>query len=67
MVRRLSHFDTYQALVIDFSDVPSVDFTSSLAIDDIISDARQAGQKIYLARIRVKVRAFLERQGFWTN
>ncbi len=62
MVRRLSHFDAYQALVIDFSDVPSVDFTSSLAIDDIISDARHAGQKIYLVGLRAKVRTFLERQ-----
>lgn len=38
MVRRLAHFKEYDSLVLDLSGVPAVDFTSSMALNDIISD-----------------------------
>ncbi len=48
MAKRLVGFDGYDALVIDLSDVPQIDFTSILAVDDIIHDARDNGREAYL-------------------
>lgn len=49
MARRLVGFDGYDALVIDLSDVPQIDFTSTRALYDIIHDARESGREAYLA------------------
>jgi len=48
MVKRVSSVDNYEALILDLSDVPLMDFSSSLAIEDIILDAQEAGHHIFL-------------------
>ncbi|HKK13170.1 MAG TPA: SulP family inorganic anion transporter [Gammaproteobacteria bacterium] len=63
MVRRLAGFDEYNALVLDLTDVPSVDFTTARAIDDMISDAQGSGREVFVAGIQPRVRKLLENQG----
>ncbi len=63
MVRQLAAFDQYDALLLDLTDVPSIDFTSSRAIEDMIDDARGRQRIVYLVCPRAPVREFLGRQG----
>lgn len=63
MVRRLSAFDQYNVLLLDFTDVPAVDFTSSRAVEDMIIDAQARGRHVYVVLRNAKVTNFLKRQG----
>lgn len=63
MVRRLAKFDDYDALVMDMSDVPAIDFTSCRAIDDMVSDALLINRSVFLVGLRPEVKLFLQRQG----
>ncbi len=55
MARRLAAFDNYDALVIDLTNVPQIDFTSSRALDDMIHDAVDRGRTAFLVGARPKV------------
>jgi SulP family sulfate permease len=48
MARRLAKFDQYHALVLDMTDVPMVDYTTSRAIEDMIHDAQDTGREAFL-------------------
>jgi len=61
--RRLAGMDGYDVLVLDLSDVPTVDFTSSLALEDILRRSAESGRECFLAGVQPPVRAFLSRQG----
>jgi len=63
MVKRVSSVDNYEALVLDLSDVPLIDFTSSLAIEDIILDAQDAGHHIFISGVKNIVQQVLDKQG----
>lgn len=63
MVKRVASVDNYEALVLDLSDVPMIDFTSSLAIEDIILDAQEAGHHIFISGAKRGVKEMLETQG----
>ncbi|MDH5425647.1 MAG: SulP family inorganic anion transporter [Gammaproteobacteria bacterium] len=67
MVKRVSSVDNYEALVLDLSDVPIIDFTSSLAIEDIILDAQEAGHHIFISGARNMVKDVLTRQGIMAH
>lgn len=63
MVRRLANFKEYDALVLDLTGVPIIDFTSSMALNDIISDTLASSERyIFLVGLRPKVQNFLEKQ-----
>ncbi len=62
MARRLVGFDGYDALIIDLSDVPQIDFTSTRALDDIIHDARDSGREVYLTGCRDQICDMLVKQ-----
>ncbi len=61
--RRLAGFDQYDILLIDLTDVPQVDFTSSRAIDDMVHDAVDKGGHAFLVGARPAVCSMLIRQG----
>jgi len=63
MVRRLAGIDDYDVLVIDMSDVPQIDFTSSRAINDMLHVARDSGREAFLAGCKPKVNEVLIKQG----
>ena len=63
MVRRLAHFKEYDALVLDLSGVPSVDFTSCMALTDMISDTLASNDRyVFLVGLRPNVQEFMEKQ-----
>lgn len=63
MVKRVASVDNYEALVLDLSDVPIIDFTSSTAIEDIILDAQDAGHHIFISGAKDNVAEILKKQG----
>jgi SulP family sulfate permease len=63
MARRMARFDQYDALVLDMSHVPQVDFTSARALEDMIMDAQGRQRLAYMAGVQAEVQDFLQRQG----
>jgi len=63
MTIHASSFDSYDIMIIDLSDVPAIDFTSSRAIDDIVSDSLHAKRTVILTGARKAVRELLTKQG----
>jgi SulP family sulfate permease len=48
MVRRHAGTAGYQAMLLDLTSVPSIDFTTARAIEDIVIDTKSAGRHIFL-------------------
>lgn len=63
MVRRLSRGDLYDALVLDFSEVPFLDTSAARAIEDAIQRTRRAGKTVFLIGLKERPRRLLERMG----
>ncbi|NKB68330.1 MAG: STAS domain-containing protein [Candidatus Latescibacteria bacterium] len=61
MSRNLTSAGIYQVLILDMANVPSIDFTSSKAIEDIIRDATDNGHRVYLACLGEKAVEALQR------
>jgi SulP family sulfate permease len=62
MARRLAGFDEYDALVLDMTDVPVIDYTTSRAIEDMIHDAQDRGRHAFLVGARPAVAKLLDQQ-----
>ena len=65
MVRRLASFKQFDALVLDLTAVPIMDFTSCRALDDMINDTLAVNRKVFLVCMRPKLKAYLEKQGIF--
>jgi len=63
LVRNHSMMSNYQVMLLDLSDVPSIDFTTSRALEDIVSDTINAGQQMILLGACEQVYKMLEQQG----
>jgi SulP family sulfate permease len=63
IVRRHASIVGYSIMLLDLSDVPCIDFTTSRALDDIIIDTVSAGRHIFLVGACEDVRTMLEQQG----
>ncbi|MGD8559235.1 MAG: SulP family inorganic anion transporter [Gammaproteobacteria bacterium] len=63
MVRRLAGFKEYDVLILDLSNVPAVDYTSSRAIEDMVSDAKSASHEVLIAGAKPAVEELLQKQG----
>ena len=61
MTRQLGTVDDYQILLLDFMHVPTIDFTSSKAIEDIIHDAADTRRLVYLIGLNEKATQALQR------
>ena len=48
MVRRHASTVGYRAMLLDLTSVPSIDFTTARAIEDIVVDTKSAGRHIFL-------------------
>ncbi len=46
--RQHNHISEYESMIIDLTDVPFIDVTVGLAIENAIKDARDAGCEVYL-------------------
>jgi len=63
LVRQHAMVTDYEVMLLDLSDVPSIDFTTSRALEDIIADTINAGQKIVLVGCCKSVSTTLQQQG----
>ncbi len=63
MAKRLSMISGYEALVLDLSDVTTMDTTSAMAIEDMILGVRASKRHVFLSGARTGVRALLDRLG----
>nr|VFK50668.1 MAG: sulfate permease, SulP family [Candidatus Kentron sp. TUN]VFK54160.1 MAG: sulfate permease, SulP family [Candidatus Kentron sp. TUN]VFK56193.1 MAG: sulfate permease, SulP family [Candidatus Kentron sp. TUN] len=62
MVRQFSKLDEHDALVLDLSDVPIIDYTTSRAIEDIILYTQGLGRHVFLVGACDTVTDALEKQ-----
>jgi len=63
MVRRHAGITDYKIMLLDLSDVPAIDFTTSRALEDIVIDTNSAGRTIFLVGACNSVSNMLEQQG----
>ncbi len=55
--------EKYDVLILDFTVVPLVDYTTSKSIHDMIGDAIETNRKVYLVGMTGQVATLLERLG----
>ena len=63
VVRKLANYSAYEVLVLDLTEVPVIDFTTTRAIEEIIHSTQDAGRTIFLVGARTKVMSMLNTQG----
>ncbi|EPO0036487.1 SulP family inorganic anion transporter [Vibrio cholerae] len=61
ITRQHSSVDQYQAMILDLTDVPMIDVTVGLALENAIRDALEADCEVYLLCPNEKTRAELEK------
>jgi SulP family sulfate permease len=63
VVRRHAASAMYEIMLLDLSEVPSIDFTTSRALEDIIISTQRGGRQLFLVGLQPAVRKALERYG----
>ena len=63
MARRLGAFDEYDALVLDLREVPFLDSSASLGLEDAIKQAQGRNKQVFLVGVRQEVANTLRRLG----
>ena len=63
MARRLGAFDEYDALVLDLREVPFLDSSASLGLEDAIKQAEGRNKQVFLVGVRQEVASTLRRLG----
>ena len=63
MARQLSKIDGHEVMILDMSDVPTIDFTTSVSIEDMILSTQAAGRHVMLSGAQPAVRDILSRRG----
>ena len=63
MARQLSSYSDYDVLILDLTEVPIVDFTTTRAIKDIIDEAEAHGRHAFLVGSHPKTMGMLNTQG----
>lgn len=62
MVKMLAYQQDYKVLVLDLSDVPSLDYTASRGIKDMVNGTLDAGREVVVALPRGEPCALLDRE-----
>lgn len=63
MARRLAAAGQYDVLILDLTDVPMLDSSASLALEDAILQAEKRGKDVFLVGVRPEVESVLDRLG----
>ena len=63
MTRRFSNVGTYDVLIIDLHDVPRIDGSATLALEEIVERASSEGKKVLLAGLSAEVARLMSRMG----
>lgn len=62
IVRRHAQIAGYEAMLLDLTHVPCIDFTTARAIEDIIVDTKSAGRHLFLVGAQPAVHEMLDKQ-----
>jgi SulP family sulfate permease len=63
MVRKFSNVGTYQVMVIDLLDVPHIDGSAALALEEVIQRAVEADKTVFIVGMTTPVRNLMRRLG----
>ncbi len=63
MAQRVTMIEGYKVMILDMSDVPTIDFTTSVSIEEMILGAQAAGRYVLLSGTQPAVRDILVRRG----
>ncbi len=63
IVRQHAASNNYDIMLLDLSEVPAVDYTTTRALEDILRHTIENGRRIFLIGMRDSVRRYLHRQG----
>lgn len=63
MARQLAEFDEYDALILELTDVPQIDFTATRALFDMVHDAQSVGREVFLVGCHEQVCEMMRKQG----
>jgi sulfate permease, SulP family len=63
IVRQHAASNNYDIMLLDLSEVPAVDYTTTRALEDILINTIENGRRIFLIGMRDSVRRYLHRQG----
>jgi SulP family sulfate permease len=63
MARRLTMINNYDAIILDMSDVPTIDFTTTVSIEDMILGAQATGKHVMISGAQSAVRNILASRG----
>jgi SulP family sulfate permease len=63
MAQRLAMIEDYKAMILDMSDVPTIDFTTSVSIEDMIRGAQGTGKHVMISGAQPVVRNILASRG----
>jgi len=63
MTRRFSNVGTYDILIIDLHEVPRIDGSATLALEEIVERASGEGKKVLLAGLSAPVARLMSRMG----
>ncbi len=63
MAQQLSKIDGHEVMILDMSDVPTIDFTTSVSIEDMILSTQAAGRHVLLSGAQPTVRDILSSRG----
>jgi SulP family sulfate permease len=63
LYRRLANIAAYRAIVLDFSDVPHIDESGIIALENIIRSAQDNGQLVLVAGLRTDIARAIVRYG----
>ena len=63
VVRRHASTAGYEIMLLDLTEVPTIDFTTSRALEDILVDTKEAGRRIFLVGAQQQVCDMLKKQG----
>jgi sulfate permease, SulP family len=63
LIRRHSEVSDYKVMLLDLTEVPAIDYTTSQALENIIIDTINAGHDVYIVGVKKSVKDMLDQQG----
>jgi SulP family sulfate permease len=63
LVRRMARVSDYEILIIDLLDVPKVDGSAALALEEIMQEAARAGREVIIVGLSIAVARLFARLG----
>jgi SulP family sulfate permease len=63
MARKLSAYVAFETVILDLSEVPTIDSSASLAVEEVITRARAGQRRVFLVGLKPRVEQVLRKLG----